>query len=165
MVGALAIATSVASAQRVKVGARAPEIDLPTVAGGRLKLSLLRGHPVVLSYWATWCPSCRSELSELTNVVLLHGPAGLRVLSVNNLDQEGPDRKKNLKKVQEFVSHFSLPFDVALDQRGKVLKAYGILVLPATVFIDSAGVVKQIHMGSISRDELDRGIATIFPHR
>ena len=165
----LALIASDASAQRGKVGPRvgapAPEIDLPTVAGGRTKLSLLRGHPVVLSYWATWCPSCRSELSELANALLLLGEKGLRVISVNNLDQEGPDRKKNIKKVKEFVDHLSLPFDVAMDQRGKVGKAYAILALPMTVFIDSAGIVTQVHMGAISRVELDRGVATIFPSR
>ena len=97
--------------------------------------------------------------------MLLLGEKGLRVISVNNLDQEGPDRKKNIKKVKEFVDHLSLPFDVAMDQRGKVGNAYAILALPMTVFIDSAGIVTQVHMGAISRVELDRGIATIFPTR
>lgn len=165
----LALLASDANAQRGKVGARvgapAPEVDLPTVDGGSTQLSLLRGHPVVLSYWATWCPLCRAELSELANVLRLHGDAGLRVVSVNSLDQEGPDRKKNMKKVKEFVAHLSLPFDVAMDQRGKIRDAYGILALPMTVFIDSAGVVTQVHIGKITREELDRGIATIFPPR
>ena len=48
------LAASVASAQRARPGAPSPEIDLPTLAGGRVQLSKLRGHPVVVSFWGTW---------------------------------------------------------------------------------------------------------------
>src|SRR5215208_3992015 len=99
-----------AAAQRVRQGAPAPEIDLPALGGGRVKLSGLRGHPVVVSFWATWCPSCRTEFPDLVRAQETHGPAGLKIIGVNGRDQE-----LSTKNVQKFVDEFSLPFPVALD--------------------------------------------------
>ena len=136
---------------------------MTTLDGGRVQLSKLRGHPVVVSFWATWCPSCRTEFPELARLYREHGAAGLYVLGVNGLDQEGLNEKKSTKKVQEFVDDFSLPFPVALDKKGRARAAYRLLGRPTTVFIDSGGVVRGVHRGPITGEELDRGVATIFP--
>src|SRR6187200_714565 len=85
---ALMLVAPALDAQPVRAGVAAPEIDLPMLTGGRVQLSTLRGHPVVVSFWATWCPSCRTELPELVRVQETHGPAGLRLLGVNGRDQE-----------------------------------------------------------------------------
>jgi cytochrome c biogenesis protein CcmG, thiol:disulfide interchange protein DsbE len=158
VVVALVLAASAASAQAVRPGAPAPEIDLPALAGGRVQLSTLRGHPVVVSFWSTWCPPCRTEFPELVRAQRTHGPAGLYVLGVNGRDQE-----LRTKDVQKFVAEFSVPFPIALDQRGRARRAYQIFGLPTTLFIDSGGVVRRIHRGPISGPELDRGIAEILP--
>jgi len=155
---ALALAASPAASQPVRQGAIAPEIDLPTLAGGRVKLSRLRGRAVVVSFWNTWCEPCRTEFPELVRVHREHGPAGLYVLAVNERDQE-----LRTKDVQEFVDEYSVPFDVALDLRGRSRRSYLIFGLPTTVFIDTAGVVQRIHRGPISREQLDRAVAAILP--
>src|SRR5688572_9652909 len=90
---ALVLAAPVLGAQPVRVGAPAPEIDLPALTGGRVQLSKLRGHPVVVSFWATWFPSCRIEFPELVRLHETHGPAGLRVVGVNGRDQESSTKK------------------------------------------------------------------------
>jgi cytochrome c biogenesis protein CcmG, thiol:disulfide interchange protein DsbE len=154
---ALALAAP-ASAQRVRVGGPAPEIDLPALGGGRVQLSKLRGHPVVVSFWTTWCPSCRTEFPDLVRAQQTHGPAGLKIVGVNGRNQE-----LSTKDVQKFVDEFSLPFPVALDQRGRALQAFRILGLPTMVFVDSGGVIRQIHRGPISHEDLDRAIAAILP--
>ena len=156
----LALVASTAGAQRVQPGTRAPEIDLPTLTGGRVKLSQLRGHPVIVSFWGSWCPPCREEFPELVKAYRLHSPAGLYILGVNGRDQE-----LRTKDVQRFVDEFSVPFQVALDKRGRTREAYRIVGLPTTVFIDSSGVVQHIHQGPIRREDLDRGIALILPSR
>ena len=153
----LGLAGSAIGAQPVGAGARAPEIDLPTLTGGRVQLSKLRGHPVVVSFWGTWCPPCRDEFPELVKLQAAHGPAGLFVLAVNGRDQETSD-----KSVKKFVDEFSVTFQVGLDQRGRARRAYLIQGLPTTVFIDSGGVVRGVHRGAISREELTRGLATIL---
>jgi len=154
---ALAVSASASRAQPVSPGARAPEIDLPTITGGRVQLSKLRGHPVVVSFWGTWCPPCRAEFPELVKASLEHSSSGLQVVAVNGRDQETSD--KNVKK---FVDEFSVTFQVALDQRGRARRAFLIQGLPTTVFIDSSGVVRGVHRGPISSEELARGLATIL---
>ena len=154
----LALAASVAGAQPVKVGMAAPEIDLPTLAGGRVRLSQLHGQAVVVSFWGSWCPPCRLEFPELVRAHREHAASGLYVLGVNGRDQE-----LSTKDVRKFVDEFSVPFQVALDTRGKAQRTYRLRGLPTTVFIDAAGVVQGIHIGPISREELDSGIAAILP--
>lgn len=156
----LALAASAAGAQSVKVGQRAPEIELETVAGGKARLSELRGHPVVVTFWATWCPSCVKEFPELVKVQAEYSAAGLRVLAVNGLDQE---HGRNAKHVKEFIEKFGVTFPVPLDKRGRMREAYGILTLPTMLFVDSSGVVRAISAGPTSREALDHGISTILP--
>ena len=90
---ALTLIASVAGAQPVRPGARAPEIDLPTITGGRVQLSKLRGHPVVVSFWGTWCPPCRMEFPELVKLHQAYDSLGLRVLGVNGRDQGAARRR------------------------------------------------------------------------
>ena len=155
---ALLLSAPALGAQPVRVGVAAPEIDLPLLTGGRAQLSKLRGYPVVISFWATWCPSCRTELPELVRLQETHGPAGLRVLGVNGRDQE-----LSTKNVKAFLDEVGATFPVALDQRGSARRKYRLVGLPTTVFVDSAGIIQRIHHGAIGREELDRGVAAILP--
>jgi peroxiredoxin len=156
----LVVSVASAGGAQPAPGARAPEIDLPTLAGGRVKLSTLRGQPVVVTFWGTYCPPCRVEFPELVRAQRTYGPAGLYVLGVNGRDQE-----YSTKDVQRFVDQFAVPFTIALDTRGRSRTAYRIIGLPTTVFVDTAGVVRRIHFGPIDGEALDRGIATILPGR
>ena len=156
----LALMASVAGAQPVKMGGRAPEIDLPTLGGSRVQLSKLRGHPVVVSFWATWCSPCRAEFPELVRLHQQYDSIGLRVLGVNR-----PDQELSTKAVQRFVDDFAVSFPIALDTRGKTNRAFHITLLPTMVFIDSAGIIRHIHVGEISGQDLNRGAATILPSR
>src|SRR5262249_30641458 len=142
IIAAFALVASVAGAQPVKRGARAPNIDLPTLTGGRVKLSALRGHPVIVSFWNTWCPPCREEFPEFVRLHRQNDSVGLRVLGVNRRQQE-----LSTKAVQRFVDEFSVPFPIALDERGQSDRAFYITILPTTVFIDTAGIIQHIHLG------------------
>lgn len=158
----VALAASASGAQSVKLGARAPEIDLPVLSGGRVKLSALRGHPVIVTFWQTWCPSCRSEFPELIKANSVHSAAGLIVLGVSDPMQEH-STGDGAKHVKAFVDELGVSFQIALDKNGRARDRYGILALPTTIFVDSAGVVQSINRGPTSREELERGIATILP--
>jgi len=162
---ALALIASAARAQPVKPGVRAPNINLRTLTGSRVKLSELRGHPVIVSFWATWCGPCRAEFPELIKLQQQYDSVGLRVLGVNGFDQEDPDKKRGRKAVQQFVDDVAVSFPIVLDERGETRRAFRIVHLPTTVFIDSAGVVQHVHVGAVSREELERGVATILPSR
>jgi peroxiredoxin len=82
--------------------------------------------------------------------------AGLDVLAINLTDQE---RKKNIRR---FADELQLPFPVVLDVRGNVRRLYGLIGVPLTVFVDSAGIVRAVHPGPMTTETLNRGLAAIL---
>ena len=157
---ALGLATGAAEAQEIKAGVVAPEIELPTLQGGKIKLSTLRGHPVVVTFWGTWCPPCKEEFPELVALHEKHRDVGLDVLAVNQFDQE-----LGIGDVHAFVKAHSVRFTVAIDKLGKTRQKYRLISLPTTVFIDSAGIIREVHSGPINRAKLASGLAMILPPR
>ena len=158
LLAALSLSAPNATAQKVGRGLTAPEIDLPTLTGGRVKLSSLKGHPVIVTFWGTWCPPCREEFPELVAMQKQHRDAGLVILAVNQRDQE-----LTTKAVQDFVHEYGVDFPVALDNRGHTRRSFRLVGLPTLVFIDTAGVIQGVHPGPASRAEMDNGLAAILP--
>ena len=151
------LAASAAHAQDVKVGQRAPDFTLPILDGDSAHLASLRGHPVVLKFWASWCPTCRTEMPELAAAQAAHGDVGLQVLASNG--EETPD------KMRKYLARLAMGggLIVLVDPKAHVSQRYRVMVLPTTVFIDSAGVVRVIHPGAISPTEFADGIRAILP--
>ncbi len=146
------------TAQKPAGAGPAPDIDLPTLTGGHVKLSSLKGHPVVVTFWGTWCPPCRDEFPELVAAQKKHRDSGLVVLAVNQRDQE-----LSTKAVEDFVKEFGVDFDVALDTRGRTRRSYRLVGLPTMVFVDATGVIPGVHPGPITAAEFGTALATILP--
>ncbi len=146
-----------ASAQEPGAGTNAPDFTLSALDSTMVHLAELRGHPVIINFWATWCPPCIHEMPELATRFQAHREKGLVVLAVN------ADGEKE-KKVRQFASGLALPFPVLLDPRIKVASAYGVIQLPVTIFVDSAGVIRRVHAGPIQPGELDAGLGEILRH-
>jgi peroxiredoxin len=145
-----------ASGAQLPAGTAAPEIDLRTLGGTRFQLSALRGHPVVMTFWGTWCPPCRDELPELAELYRKHHAAGLEIVAVNQGDQE-----RRTSDVQHFVDELSIPFTVVIDPRGRSRRNYRLIGLPTTVFIDTAGVIRRAVSGPLGPRQLGLGLEAI----
>jgi cytochrome c biogenesis protein CcmG, thiol:disulfide interchange protein DsbE len=135
----------------------APTLALTELGGGTIDLATLRGRPVIVNFWATWCGPCRDEMPLLAARWRAHQSAGLEVLAVNSTDQERG------KDVRRFVERLALPFPILLDERGRMRERYALTTLPTTVFVDSAGVVRAVHAGALSPEQLDRALTLILP--
>lgn len=149
--------TAAAQDRPPQVGGPAPALALEQLNGGTADLTSLRGRPVVVNFWATWCGPCREEMPDLASRWRAHQSAGLEVLAVNSTDQERG------KDVRRFVERLGLPFPVLLDKRGRMRERYALTTLPTTVFVDSAGVVRAVHSGALSSEQLDRALMLILP--
>lgn len=137
-------------------GKPAPDFVLRTSDGGILRLSDLRGQPVVLNFWATWCGPCRAEMPELQTVSEQLRELGLVVVAVNVQESRG--------KVAEWRDQFGLTFPVVLDLTGKVSKEYlRVSALPTTLFVGRDGTVLSIHRGQLDRQAILDGLAQILP--
>jgi cytochrome c biogenesis protein CcmG/thiol:disulfide interchange protein DsbE len=154
---ALVLASSSVLAQGGRPGNRAPEINFKTLDGKTIRLSELRGHPVVVTFWASWCDACRKEFPALVAARERHRESGLEVLAVNQRNQELREAD-----VRKFLAEFPVNFPVILDKTGSTRRGWGLLGLPTTAFIDSAGVIRKIIFGPLPEGELDRGLATIL---
>jgi peroxiredoxin len=143
-------------AQQPSAGTQAPDFRLSALDSTTVHLTELRGLPVIINFWATWCPPCIHEMPELATRFKEHQQEGLVVLAVN------ADGEKE-KKIRQFATGLSLPFPVLLDPRITTATAYGVIQLPVTVFVDSAGVIRRVHAGPIQPAEIDAGLDAIIP--
>lgn len=146
--GDIRILTGDSASKTVKMGQPAPDFTLRGPKGETVSLSDFAGHPILINFWATWCPPCRFEMPLLEQTYGKLKDSDLVVLAVDV--QEGPEL------VNPYVEQMGLTFPVALDRAGAVATAYRVTGLPTTVFVDSNGVVTDIHRGALVESVLQQ---------
>ena len=131
---------------------RGPAVDKPVLdfnlaalSGEQLSTGDLRGHPILINFWATWCGPCQVEMPYIEEAYEKFSP-DLVVLAVNA--DEPAD------KVQAFVSDLGLKFNILLDTGSKVQELYRVTAFPTTYLVDRDGVVRVQHIGTLSRSQL-----------
>lgn len=132
-------------------GRPAPDFALVLDDGRHLLLSDLRGRPVVLNFWATWCGPCRLEMPELMQAAAVD--PGLVMLAMNVQEAQ--------ETVAPFADEFAMTTPVVLDPAGAIKTLYAVRGLPTTVFIDPAGQIQVIHPGLLTPTALEEHLATI----
>jgi len=110
----------------VQPGNLAPDFTLQTLDGDIVTLSELRGRPVLVNMWASWCTPCKYEMPTIQKVYEEFRDRELMVLAVNLT------KKDNLTSVISFVEEYDLTFPILLDVDGKVEQAYQLRGLPST---------------------------------
>jgi cytochrome c biogenesis protein CcmG/thiol:disulfide interchange protein DsbE len=122
-------------------GFQAPDFNLNTMQGGSLQLSKLRGKPVLLSLWASWCPPCKAEMPAFEKAYRQYADQGFTVLAVNASNQD------SLADAQAFVQANGLTFPILLDTDGRVSQLYNLRSLPTSFFIGRDGVIREVVVG------------------
>jgi cytochrome c biogenesis protein CcmG, thiol:disulfide interchange protein DsbE len=136
------------------VGYAAPDFTLTTLDGEPLNLAALRGTPVVLNFWATWCEPCQRELPALQATAERYADDVLII---------GIDEGEAAPTVQAFVDQFGLTYPIALDPQFDVGDQYNVRGMPTTFFIDGDGVIRHLWMGEMNSITLAEGIGKISP--
>ncbi len=138
-----------------RIGNPAPDVEVVDLDGNIRHLSDFAGQPVWLSFWASWCPPCRSENADIQAAHEQFRDAGLVVLAVN----VGEDPET----VGRYVERAGLDFVVGLDPRTEAAATYRITGLPSHYFIDADGVLRDWRIGSMDKSGMERKIRAILP--
>jgi thiol-disulfide isomerase/thioredoxin len=137
-----------------EIAAVAPSFEIPSLANGSLRLSDLRGNPLVINFWATWCEPCRVEMPTLQKVYESYQNQGLRILAVN--------LGEPANAVSNWVQTLGLTFDVLLDQDGHTAALYHLRGQPSTYIVSPDGIIVQIFYGPVDETSLRNTLAPYF---
>lgn len=124
-----------------QTGFLAPAFELETLDGQIISSNDLRGRPLILNFWASWCAPCRAEMPALQAVAEAYRETGLLVLAVNATSQDRP------ADVGAFVGQYGLTFPILLDREGQVGRRYQVQSLPTTFFIGRDGLIRDVVIG------------------
>jgi cytochrome c biogenesis protein CcmG, thiol:disulfide interchange protein DsbE len=135
-------------------GTPAPALRLPGLDGGQVELAALRGRPVVVNFWATWCDPCVREFPLLRQAAATHRPDRLAVVGVLSGDTPAAARP--------FVRRHGATWPIALDPNTTTATAWGAIGLPHTWFIRADGTLASHQLGELTQASLDRQLAEIL---
>ncbi len=139
-----------------QIGTLGPEFSLVDPQSKSVSLSDFRGKPVLVNFWATWCPSCQLEMPFLQQVYDDWSKKGLIVLAI--------DTGESPAKVKDFFSSKALSLPVLFDFTGSTSDKYGVSAIPTTFFIDGTGVIRQKMIGAFpSAKGIEMQLRTIMP--
>lgn len=132
-------------------GDPAPDFLLPVLDGAPVRLSDLRGKPVLVNFWATWCEPCKREMPAVDEV---YQDAGGR-LAVVAVNVEGRGAATNERLAREFRDEYGFSFPILLDTpTGDVMNQYRLKGLPGSFLIDRDGAIREIVIGTITKEKL-----------
>jgi len=133
----------------VSKGSTAPDFELKTLSGDSMSLSSVKGKKVIINFWATWCPPCRSEMPDMQKIQDEHKD-DVVVLAVNLTNSES-----SVDTVKSFVDELELTFPVLLDEKGEINNQYEVLSYPTSYFVDENGVIQTKFVGALSYDQMN----------
>ncbi|WP_300425608.1 DsbE family thiol:disulfide interchange protein [uncultured Thalassolituus sp.] len=122
------------------IGKAFPEFQLGVVEDGRtLTTEDLKGAPVLVNVWATWCPTCKAEHAFLNELAA----GGIRIIGINYKD--------DVAKAQDWLAAFGNPYVYNLsDPDGKLGLELGVYGAPETFLVDSQGIIRDKHIGDLN---------------
>ena len=151
----LAIGLAGLSTAPVHAAIPAPAFAIRTLDGKWVRTSELRGRPIILDFWATWCAPCKSSMPHLSAIQSRYRDRGLVVVGLSMDDVEP-------QAVRRFADRLGLTFRVALAD-DQVLDAYGpIRGLPTTIFINRRGEIVRRVVGFLDAETVEGYVRELF---
>lgn len=126
------------------IGQKAPNFELETLKGEKVKLSQLQGKKVMLNFWATWCPPCKAEMPFMEKFYQ-EAADEIEIIAVN-IDTEND--------VAGFAKDMKITFPILLDKKEQVMKTYQVISIPTTYFIDKKGMIQHKFIGAMSPEKM-----------
>jgi thiol-disulfide isomerase/thioredoxin len=140
---------------------QAPDFTAAVIANGpegpgqaSLNLAALRGRPVLLDFWATWCPPCQVELPIINGLATRFKNTGLVVVGVNTSDEPG--------LAAALIARRAIGFPIVFDQGNDIAQKYNVDNLPTLVLVSKEGKIVAVRHGVTSDAELERLVRRVL---
>ena len=151
--GAAGSCTPAVAAGPATVGGVAPEFRLRGLDGGCVDLAALRGHPVVINFWASWCFPCREEMPLFRDAYAAHHDEGLEIIGIPYRDIPSDSRA--------FAEKYGATWLLARDPESAVANAYGVRPIPQSIFVRRDGTIAS-HIRGMTSAEFRRELRKIL---
>lgn len=135
-------------------GQPAPEFELQSLDGDIVRLSDLKGKPVIINFWASWCQPCLREMPDFQAVYDRYKEDGLLVYGINVGESQ--------VAVADYQKRVGVDFPLLLDVDDQAQAAYRILPLPATFFIHRDGTIRSVYQFQMSRAQIEAEAAALL---
>jgi peroxiredoxin len=139
-----------------KVGESAPDFALRSLDGPAMQLSTLRGKPVLLNFWATFCTPCRVEMPWLAELDQQYRTQGVEIVGVS-LDDAGAEQAVN-----KFISERGVRYPILLGDSSVADLYGGVRFMPESFFIDRNGKIVKISLGLTGKQDLEKGLKSLM---
>ena len=138
-----------------QAGFISPEFSLEDLTGQPSNAETREGKPLVINFWASWCPPCRAEMPALEQAFQEYSDTDLTITAVNVTNQD------RLSDVMAFTVDNQLTFPILLDQTGSTANDFQVRLLPTTFFVYRDGTISKVLIGgpiplALMRVEIDR---------
>ncbi|NDJ85031.1 MAG: TlpA family protein disulfide reductase [Chloroflexi bacterium] len=124
-----------------------PDVVLTDLEGNPFTLADYAGKPLVVNFWATWCPPCRAEMPELQRYS--EENSDVTILLVTD-----PTSGQSVEEIRQFIAEYGITMRVGLDTNSQLQAAMGLQGLPSTYFLDDQSRVKGRRVGQVTYDDL-----------
>ena len=148
------LVSRIPTAASTAIGNAAPDFSVADLDGNPIRLADLRGRPVIINFWASWCGPCVEEFPLLREAAVRHAGEGLVVIGIVWADRS--------EAARDFMARNGATWAAAMDPGEQVSRDYGILGPPETYFIGRDGIIRARQIGQMSASSLDAKLAVIL---